>query len=189
MILLRQRMYTSLQPSEEYIKKEIEMGKRGYGVLPKNFPGRKKDFVYFTDGDEVVGYNLFTGEEHRVQEKSKSFSKLGHRIRKAKATYLDSLDYYNDPEYLEGEKKDADAFLKSAMEKPEFDDSAKTITYPGGEKITYKDDLRYRVAKEDAQEAQRRVVKSAEDYYNSANSGKSAKRRARENAIKTLIKG
>lgn len=97
MIILRQKAYSNFKPNPDYIKKEREMWAKGYGVLPKkDLEGRKKDFVYFTDGDEIVGYNLWTAEEHRLREKKKAA-----KPAKSQKSYsaLDSLEQSQNKVY------------------------------------------------------------------------------------------
>ena len=117
----------------------------------------------------------------------KRFSELGYRVNKARARYRDVMDAYKDPKYLEQERESAKEHLKYAQEEAVFDDRNREITFPGGHKQKYKDDLRYKVAKEQQKRASRSVIKDAFKYYEDVNSDKTPRQRARKEAIKALI--
>ena len=178
MILLRQKEFSNIQPSPKYLKKEKELGKKGYAVLPK-VKGRKKDFVYFSNGKEIVGYNLFTGEEHKL--KNKSFSEVDDskskvakaldrakgnvkfKAKRAKLRYKDTLDYFNNEEAVSGNRKALESWVENSKKRSGSNDSRQTIYHKNGMgPETIKDPEKYEFRKEETRRQEEGGQRAAE---------------------------
>ena len=178
MILLRQTEFSNIQPSPKYLKKEKELGKKGYAVLPK-VKGRKKDFVYFSNGKEIVGYNLFTGEEHKL--KNKSFSEVDDskskvakaldrakgnvkfKAKRAKLRYKDTLDYFNNEEAVSGNRKALESWVENSKKRSGSNDSRQTIYHKNGMgPETIKDPEKYEFRKEETRRQEEGGQRAAE---------------------------
>lgn len=215
MIILRQRNFSSIKPIFDPIleKEKKELDKGGYKPLATyagdryRFYRGKTGNVIRIDGntlarkvyksrEDAEGYvpvvlDLSKEDaarlwEERKKRKQKNFS-LGYRIRKARSTYRDVLEAQSNPEFAKNYKKDLEDTAKWWDEnKAKFDDKNRKIVYPGGHKITYKDDLRYRVAKEEQERLQKQARKDSQKDLKAAS--RSPKAIAKSEAWKTLTK-